>query len=169
MARHVVAASMLVSSLLGLSKPAEAQTLDEIGNDTVQAANEANVSVRDLLAAMDTTQLPARAYLIAVGELPVPQPSSQPSLGPPYGAAVAQARCIISAESGGLDVPNRQGSGAQGPGQYFASSWARHVAIYRGVTGYLGGLSLHVLDDVTAVMSVVLPRARAEWSVGGCR
>src|SRR5215471_21441160 len=164
----MVAATMLVSSLLGVSSQrAEAQDMDGVGVDTVAAAREADVSLSDLLGAMSTTHLPAREYLIDVGELAAPQPP--PALGPPYGAAVAQARCVIAAESGGLDVPNRQGSGAQGPGQYFGATWARHVAVYRGVTGYLGALSLHVYADVLAVMSVVLPRARAEWSVGGCR
>lgn len=166
MAKRLVFATLFVSSLLGIAKAAEAQSLDDVTVDTVVAAKEANVSVPDLLGAMAATGLPGRDYLIGVGELATPKPLLP--LGPPYGNAVAQAKCIIGKESGGLDIPNRSHSGADGPGQYFVATWARHTAVYRSVTGYLGPLSLHVYDHVLAVMSVVLPRARAEWSVGGC-
>jgi len=166
MARRLVFASVFVSTLLGIVKPAEAQSLDTVDIDTVVAAKEAGVSVKDLLGAVAATGLPGRQYLIAVGELAQAEPP--PQLGPPYGSAVAQARCIIARESGGRDIPNRGHSGADGPGQYFPGTWARHTAVYRAATGYLGPLSLHVYDHVLAVMSVVLPRARAEWTVGGC-
>src|SRR5215831_1742811 len=112
MARHVVAATMLVSTLLGLGRTAEAQDLDGISEDTVTAAREANVPLIDLLGAVATTNLPGRQYLIAVGELAPAEPP--PLQGPPYGSAVARAKCVIGKESGGADVPNRQGSGAQG-------------------------------------------------------
>lgn len=108
-------------------------------------------------------------------------PSAEPDLtveaapaqqtGPPYGAAVARAQCIIGKESGGADVPNRQGSGATGPGQYMPGTWVRHVALYRQATGYQGPLSLHSYNDVLAVMSWILsaiPSTRREWTVGGC-
>jgi hypothetical protein len=170
MARHLVAASMLVSTLLGLGRPAEAQDMDGVSEDTLVAAREADVPVDKLLGAMASTQLPARQYLIGVGELPGPQPPP-PSLGPPYGNAVARARCIIGKESGGADVPNARGSGATGPGQYLPATWQRHMALYRGATGYDGPLSLHVYGDVLAVMSWILgamPGTRAEWAVGGC-
>jgi hypothetical protein len=177
-ARRIMVASVLLSTLFGTAaKPVRAQELDRVNEDTIAAANEAGVTLTDLLGAMSATQLPARAYLIGVGELSPtpPSPSSTaaalPALTPPLGAAVARARCIIGKESGGADVPNRQGSGATGPGQYFPSSWARHTALYRAATGYSGGLSLHSYTDVLAVMSWILaamPSTRAEWSVGGC-
>jgi len=138
-----------------------------VSSDTLVAAAEAQVEVIDLLGAMASTQLPARQYLASVGELVPPATAA----GPPYGAAVARARCIIGKESGGLDVPNRQGSGATGPGQYFPSTWARHTALYRSATGYSGPLSLHSLEHVTAVMSWILaaqPATRREWTVSGC-
>jgi hypothetical protein len=142
------------------------------GPETIAAAAEANVNPIDLLGAQIATGLGAREYLISVGELVVQQPAPPAAhAAPPYGAAVARARCIIGEESGGLDVPNRQGSGASGPGQYFASTWARHTALYRAATGYTGTLSLHVYDHVLAVMSWILaaiPHSRTEWSVGGC-
>lgn len=135
--------------------------------ETIAAAAEANVPLVPLLGAMSSTgALTARQYLIDVGELAPPVPP-----GPPYGAALVRARCIIAKESGGLDIPNRSGSGATGPGQYFPSTWARHTALYRGATGYGGPLSLHSLDHVTAVMSWILaamPGTRREWAVGGC-
>jgi hypothetical protein len=137
-----------------------------ISSDTLNAAVEASVPVVDLLGAMSSTGSNARQYLLAVGELSPPVPP-----GPPYGTALARARCIISKESGGLDIPNRQGSGATGPGQYFPSTWARHTALYRGATGYGGPLSLHSLEHVTAVMSWILaaqPSVRREWTVSGC-
>jgi hypothetical protein len=141
-------------------------TSGSVSSDTLAAATEANVAVVDLLGAMSSTGLTARQDLVAVGEL-VPSPPP----GPPYGSALARARCIISKESGGLDIPNRQGSGATGPGQYMPSTWARHTALYRGATGYQGPLSQHSLDHVTAVMSWILaaiPSTRGEWSVTGC-
>jgi hypothetical protein len=82
-----------------------------------------------------------------------------------------RVECIIQKESGGLDVPNRQGSGAWGPGQYFPSTWAAHTALYRRATGYGGPLSLHSLADVRRVMAYVLsayPWMRSAWTVRGC-
>jgi hypothetical protein len=144
----------------------ESGTTATVSSDTLAAAAEANVAVIDVLGAIAGTPLTARQYLIAVGELPPPVPP-----GPPYGAALARARCLIGKESGGLDIPNRQGSGAWGPGQYFPSTWARHTTLYRTATGYQGPLSLHSLEHVTAVMSWILaaiPSTRGEWSVSGC-
>jgi hypothetical protein len=82
-----------------------------------------------------------------------------------------RVECIIGKESGWQDVPNRQGSGAQGPGQYFPSTWAAHTALYRRATGYGGSLSLHSLADVRRVMAYVLsayPWMRSAWTVRGC-
>lgn len=150
-------ARFLATALLVLSAhTAYAETTDDV-------ASEAGVSAQRLteaLAVQDLTD--AREYLYAVNELQRPVPLV------PYNA---QVECLISKESGGLDIPNRQGSGASGPGQYFQSSWARHVALYRAATGYAGQLSLHATDDVRLVMAFVLtayPRMRSEWSVSGC-
>jgi hypothetical protein len=94
----------------------------------------------------------------------------QEIVAPPISGAVARADCIISKESGGADVPNRQGSGASGPGQYFPGTWAAHVSLYRSETGYAGSLNMHNLSDVRRVMSYVLtiPGYRSAWTVGGC-
>ena len=156
--------AMLVVGAIDPEPPTRAPVT--VSPELVAIAEEAGVDPLLLLGAVATTRQPARDYLISVGELLPPVPP-----GPPYGAAVARARCIISKESGGLDIPNRQGSGAVGPGQYFASTWARHTALYRSATGYSGPLSLHSLDHVTAVMSWILaalPSTRREWAVGGC-
>lgn len=135
---------------------------DEPSEETVSAAAEASVAVEDLLGAMNSTGLAARPYLVGVGELAAPVP--------PITGAVTRADCIIGKESGGLDVQNRQGSGASGPGQYFPGTWASHVALYRRATDYAGNLSMHSLADVRRVMAYVLtlPGMRAAWTVGGC-
>lgn len=83
----------------------------------------------------------------------------------------SRVECIIQKESGGLDVYNRQGSGAAGPGQYFPGTWAAHVDLYRRATGYEDPLSLHSLADVERVMSFILsayPWMRSAWTVSGC-
>lgn len=94
----------------------------------------------------------------------------QVALKPPVFGAIARADCIIDKESGGIDTPNRQHSGADGPGQYFPGTWDTHVSLYRAATGYAGPLSLHSLSDVERVMSYVLtlPGQRSHWTVGGC-
>lgn len=91
---------------------------------------------------------------------------------PPLFGAVARADCIINKESGGIDTPNHQHSGADGPGQYFPGTWESHVSLYREATGYAGPLSLHSLSDVERVMAYVLtlPGQSSHWrqTVGGC-
>lgn len=131
-------------------------------SDVEDVAATAGVDPDDLRGAVNSTGLPARTYLEGVGELARPVPVLT--------GAVARADCIISKESGGLDVPNRQGSGASGPGQYYAGTWAAHVAIYRRATGYVGPLSLHSLTDVRRVMALILtiPGMRSAWTVSGC-
>lgn len=141
-------------------------TSDSVSSDTLVAAAEANVAVVDLLGAMSSTALTARQYLVAVGELVPPRPP-----GPPYGSALARARCIIGRESGGQDIPNRQGSGATGPGQYMPGTWQVDVGLYRQAIGDRRPLSLHSLADVERVMAFILatyPSKRAQWTVSGC-
>ena len=162
--------AILLAGLLTITAAIDSEPPDRapisVPAATLEAAEKAGVDPLKLLGAQLSTGLPPEQYLIAVGELVPPVPP-----GPPYGAALARARCIIGKESGGLDIPNRQGSGATGPGQYMPGTWARHTALYRNATGYQGPLSLHSLDHVTAVMSWILgaiPSTRGEWTVGGC-
>lgn len=135
------------------------------------AATQANVDPTDLQGAMNSTGLGPFEYLRAVGELPSLAPVPKlPPVPPPVGA-LARADCIIDAESGRADVPNRQGSGASGPGQYFPSTWITDTRLYRAATGYTGSLSLHSLADVRRVMAFILanyPGKRSQWTVGGC-
>lgn len=75
-----------------------------------------------------------------------------------------RVECLIAKESGGLDVPNRQGSGATGPGQYFPSTWRAHT-LEMGMPW----LSIHSLPDVRQVMTFDLAMGRRrQWTVGGC-
>lgn len=134
--------------------------------ETVAVAVASAVNPIDLAGAVNTSGYTPRVYLCLVGEGPCPEPPIPPTVG-----AVGRADCIIGKESGGLDIPNRQGSGANGPGQYFVGTWARHTALFRASTGYGGTLSLHRLQDVRRVMAFMLsayPGSRSEWSVGGC-
>lgn len=161
MARVAIALVLLVAS----TGTARAEG-EELPADTLAAAAAAHVDPVALQGAINSTGADPWAYLRGTGEL-APLPSPTPALR----GAVSRADCIIAKESGGLDVPNRQGSGATGPGQYFASTWARHVALYRAATGYGGALSLHSLADVRRVMAWILaaiPSSRSEWSVSGC-
>ena len=137
-----------------------------VSDETIQLAKEVEVDPIDLAGASNTTGLSPRQYLVVTGVLAPPKPPTPPIAGP-----MARVDCIISRESGGLDIPNRQGSGANGPGQYKPGTWASNVALYRAATGYTGSLSLHVLSDVRRVMGFMLsnfPASRSQWSVGGC-
>lgn len=131
-------------------------------SDVEDVATEAGVDPDDLRGAVNSTGLPPDEYLYRVGEMARPVP--------PITGAIAQADCIIEAESRTRDVPNARGSGADGYGQYMPGTWAAHVALYRSATGYVGPLSLHSLPDVRRVMAFVLtlPGMRSAWSVGGC-
>jgi hypothetical protein len=164
MARFAV--SLVFGAIVGHASPAFAAPDPDAVREAALAAKVAEHNLWDALLTVGEDD--PKTYLYHTGELERPLPIV---VGPPYGAAVARARCIIGKEYGGLDVPNRQGSGATGPGQYFPSTWARHTALYRSATGYGGPLSLHSLDHVTAVMSWILgaiPSTRREWTVSGC-
>lgn len=171
------AAGAAIGLAIGFLAPVRADEAPT--DDTIAAAKEADVSPTDLQGAVNSQPgTDARTYLTAIGELEVAVPNA-PNQGvsdagdrnlQPVAGSV-QANCIIQRESGGRDVYNRQGSGAAGPGQYFQSTWASHVALYRAATGYTAPLSLHSLSDVRRVMSFMLaayPRTRSAWSVGGC-
>jgi hypothetical protein len=171
MARLAIGA--LFGVAIGLVVGAALDISAEPDERTVALAAEAGVDPVDLLGAANTVAVDPRQYLYLSGELapPPPQPPPYAPVAPSISGAVARADCIIRKESGGLDVPNRQGSGARGPGQYMPSTWARHSAMYRQATGYAGSLSLHSLQDVRRVMAWILaahPSTRREWVVGGC-
>jgi hypothetical protein len=161
MARLVLAAiaGVVVGCTAGAALDISAEPTEEI----VALALEASVDPQDLEAAAATVGVTPRTYAYGTGLLAPPVP--------PIVGAVARADCLIQKESGGRDVPNRQGSGATGPGQYMPSTWTRHTALYRQATGYSGPLSLHSLQDVRRVMAWILmaiPSTRREWAVAGC-
>ena len=163
MAKFIAIASLL--AMVSSSTAHAAEDSPEIPDAVLAAAEKASVSPADLLGATITTGLEPLEYLYQTDELQRPE-------RPPPGlvGAVAQADCLIQKESHGLDVPNAQGSGAWGPGQYFSGTWAWHVGLYRAATGYGGPLSMHALSDVRRVMALMLtmPGMRAHWTVSGC-
>ena len=81
-------------------------------------AAEANVNPVDLLGAMTSTGLEARAYLHMSGELAPPRPVARaaPSSSP-------RVECIIRHESGGDPRAVNRRSGASGLGQFLPSTW----------------------------------------------
>lgn len=169
----VLAATALLTTVMTTAHSADAESAPTA---TEALADEAGVDAVDLRGAANSTGLTPRRYLESVGELVasdalargVSEDGGRASQAAPVSA---QAACIIGKESGGLDVYNRQGSGAAGPGQYFPGTWAAHVGLYRAATGYTEPLSLHDLSDVQRVMTWVLaayPRMRSAWTVGGC-
>jgi hypothetical protein len=75
-----------------------------------------------------------------------------------------RVECIIGKESGWRDVPNRQGSGATGPGQYMPSTWRAHT-LEMGEPW----LNIHSLADVRRVAAYDLSMGRRrQWVVTGC-
>lgn len=168
MARNVLVcgAGVVIGLVLGAAVSLHADQAPS--SETIALAEQVDVDPWDLQGALNSTGLDARTYLIQIGLLAPPPPPGPPLIG---ARVLARVDCIIGKESGGNDVPNRQGSGASGPGQYFPSTWARHTALYRAYTGYAGPLSLHVLEHVRRVMAFMLavyPGSRTEWSVAGC-
>ena len=109
--------------LLGLGLGAavgiiRAEDLDGVARETVEAANEAGVSVVDLLGAVSSTGLSARAYLLAVGELAAPPVVAAPAIG---GVWVRLAQC----EATGNWHANT-GNGFFGGVQFDYGTWLRH-------------------------------------------
>jgi len=124
--------------------------------DTVVAAREAGVNLVDLLGATSTTGLPARAYLISVGELASPAAVAQAGVAPPspLGAAVSAVDrlidCLAWHESRGFAGAYNRRSGASGLLQFLPSTFA---------TTPQGKAGLSVFDPAAA-------RAAAKWMIG---
>lgn len=98
-------------------------------------------------------------YLALAADQPAeePQPSFEASV-------MARVACIEAKESGGANVPNRQGSGAGGVMQYMESTFRAHAA-------ELGHpeWSRWVPEQARLVAAHDLLRGRrAQWTVGGC-
>jgi hypothetical protein len=120
-ARHLVAASLLVSTLFGVGRTAEAADPDP--DDVAALADEAQVDPVDLLGASNTTGLGPRTYLYAVGELERPRPTVLPlpplrAVEPVFGVWDRLAAC----ESGGRWNANT-GNGYFGGVQFDLPSW----------------------------------------------
>jgi hypothetical protein len=136
-----------------------AEDLDGIHPDTIAAANEAHVDVVDLLGAMATSKVSARAYLISVGELvPPPVPAPEPPT-----ALARLADCIIFRESRGFAGAVNPRSGASGLGQFLPSTWPTTPAGRAGVS---------VFDPVAnrnmVIWMLSVGRGREFATIGGC-
>lgn len=148
MARLILATALL--AMTASQAYATADTDNDAELETVAAL--AGVSVDDLAGASDTTGLDPREYLYRVGEL------ARPVVTNP------RVECLIAKESGFRDVPNRQGSGATGWGQYMPGTWRAHT-LEMGMPW----LNIHSLPDVRQVMEYDLSRGRrSQWTVSGC-
>jgi hypothetical protein len=143
-----------MAGLIGLSMLAQVAC-----TDVPCVAAEASVDEVDLAGASNTTGLPPREYLVAVGELigaavPPPGPTS----------VAARVRCIESKESGGANVWNSRGSGAGGVLQYMPATFARG-AREMGHPEW----SLWNPEQARAVAAHDLQLGRrAQWTVSGC-
>ena len=127
-----------------------------VTTDTIAAANEAGVSLVDLLGAVSTTGVPARAYLISVGELAPPAAVAQAGVAPPslLGAAPVSSldrlvECLAWHESRGVAGAVNPRSGAAGLLQFLPGTW-------RSTPQGRAGLS--VFDPAAA-------RAAARWMI----
>jgi hypothetical protein len=147
MARFVAGAVFgLVVGVVGAAAAGlHAEDLDGVHADTIAAANEAHVDLVDLLGAMSTSGLPARAYLISVGELS--RPSAPP---PPRDALDPLVDCLAWHESRGFAGAYNRRSGASGLLQFLPSTFA---------TTPQGKAGLSVFDPAAA-------RAAAKWMIG---
>jgi len=126
-------------------------------SDLGEAAAQAGVDPVDLQGAVNTTGLAPREYLYAVGELARPLPTFET-------AVMVRVACIERKESGGANVPNRQGSGAGGVLQYMESTFRRSAA-EMGHPEW----SRWVPEQARLVAAHDLLRGRrAQWTVGGC-
>lgn len=125
--------------------------------DLTELAERAGVDVVDLAGAVNSTGLAALDYLHMTGELAPPAPSFPASV-------MARVACIENKESGGANVPNRQGSPAGGVMQYMESTFRRgaaelgHPEWSRWVPWQARLVAAHDL----------LKGRRAQWTVGGC-
>lgn len=155
MARFVVSAMTFVTSLV-TPAVARAEDADGVRVVTIDAANEAGVSLVDLLGAMSATGLPARAYLLMTGELAPPLSPSQAgvALGPPTGAASVSLErlidCLAWAESRNTPSARNPRSGASGLLQFMPGTFASTPQ---------GKAGLSIWDPVAQ-------RAAARWMIG---
>jgi hypothetical protein len=122
-----------------------AEDLDTLHPDTLAAAAEAHVDLVDLLGAIATTRLPARAYLEMTGELS--RPSAPP---PPRDALDTLVDCLAWHESRGFAGAYNRRSGASGLLQFLPSTFAQTPQ---------GKAGLSVFDPAAA-------RAAAKWMIG---
>jgi hypothetical protein len=143
MARFVAGAvfGLVVGVVAAAAAGLHAEDLDTLPADTIDAANEAKVDVVDLLGAMATSKLSARAYLLSVGEL-VPPPRSPD----PTDRLIA---CLEWHESRGVPTAVNRSSGASGPLQFLRSTFAQTPQ---------GKAGLSVFDPLAA-------RAAARWMI----
>jgi hypothetical protein len=147
MARFVAGAVFgLVVGVVGAAAAGlHAEDLDTIHPDAIEAANEAGVPLVDLLGAIATTRLPARAYLDMTGEL------SRPSAPPPARDGLdTLVDCLAWHESRGFAGAYNRGSGASGLLQFLPSTFASTPQ---------GKAGLSVFDPAAA-------RAAAKWMIG---
>lgn len=142
-----VGLGMVVGFVIGTTVlVSRAEDLDHtLTVDTIVAANEAGVSLTNLLGAMAATGLPARPYLEMTGEL------SRPSaLPPPRDALDTLVDCLVWHESRGFAGAYNRRSGASGLLQFLPSTFA---------TTPQGKAGLSVFDPAAA-------RAAAKWMIG---
>ena len=143
-----------------------AQDMDGVPVGTVEAANEAGVTVHELLGAMATTGLGPRAYLLMTGELAPSSKPSQASLSSSSSVSSAlerRADCIIWRESRGYAGAVNPRSGASGLGQFLPSTWR---------TTPQGRAGQSVFDPVANRQAVIwmlsVGRGREFATIGGC-
>ena len=76
----------------------------------------------------------------------------------------AQIDCLISQESQWRDVPNAQGTGAVGYGQYMPSTWQR----YQSESGRWDASPDNIYDVFDAIAWDLTRGRRGQWTVRGC-
>jgi Transglycosylase SLT domain len=145
-ARFVAGAvfGLVVGVVAAAAAGLHAEDLDTVHTDTIEAANEAGRPLVDVLGAADTMRMPARAYLISVGEL------SRPAAPPPRDALDTLVDCLAWHESRGFAGAYNRRSGASGLLQFLPSTFA---------TTPQGKAGLSVFDPAAA-------RAAAKWMIG---
>jgi hypothetical protein len=137
MARFAVGA--VLSLMVGAFYAPDAQASPE-DDDAIAAAQEAGVDLEDLRGAVNTVGIPARQYLISVGELAAPIA--------PYLERLLN--CLSWHESRGYPGAYNRYSGASGEFQFLPSTWR---------TTPQGRAGLSPFDPVAA-------RAATIWMIG---
>src|SRR5262252_3434131 len=156
MARHVLAATMVLTSLVAYVRTAEAS------DDVAQVAAATGVDEQDLRGAVNTVGVSPREYLQHEGVLPPPGEYASQAAGttlPSRLPAVASPRieCIVHYESGGDPNAYSRSSGAAGLGQFRLGTW---MSTPQG----RAGLSRYAPAAARAAMAWMLSQGRArEW------